>query len=145
MRCVRSTLRTFNGTAKNSWPLPLKPRNSPHACVGAFDLPPAQHAAIQQAINQTFSADIHIQFETAPELVSGVELITNGQKVGWSIADYLATLEKSAAELLHDDAKPESKPGANSKPDAEPGAMSGQKPESKPVVETVPTAPKADH
>ncbi len=105
----------------------------------------AQHAAIQQALNETFSADIHVRFEIAPELVSGIELTTNGQKVAWSIADYLATLEKSAGELLHEDAKPESKPDANSKPHAEPGAMPGQKPEPKHVVETVPTAPKAKH
>ena len=66
----------------------------------AFDLPPEQHAAIQKALNETFSADIHIQFETVPELVSGIELSTNGQKVAWSIADYLAMMEKSAGELL---------------------------------------------
>ena len=53
-----------------------------------------------------------------PELVSGIELSTNGQKVAWSIADYLATLEKSAGELLHEDAKPEAKPDAKSKPEA---------------------------
>ena len=75
---------------------------APGACVrSAFDLPPEQHAAIQKALNETFSADIHIQFETAPEVVSGIELSVNGQKVAWSIADYLAALEKSAGELLH--------------------------------------------
>ena len=42
-----------------------------------------------------------------PELVNGIELSANGQKVAWSIADYLATLEKSAGELLHQDATPE--------------------------------------
>ena len=76
----------------------------------AFDLPPAQRAAIQNALNETFSAEVHVQFETAPELVSGIELSTNGQKVAWSIADYLATLEKSAGELLKEKAKPEAKP-----------------------------------
>ena len=70
----------------------------------------------ESAVNETFSADIHIQFETVPELVSGIELSANGQKVAWSIADYLATLEKSAGELLHEDAKPESKPEASPSP-----------------------------
>ena len=68
-------------------------------------------------MKETFAPDAHVQFETAPELVSGIELSTNGQKVAWSIADYLSTLEKSAGELLHEDAKPEPKPDAKSKPE----------------------------
>ena len=84
----------------------------------AFDLPPARGSAIENAVKETFATDTQIQFETAPELVSGIELSVNGQKVAWSIADYLATLEKSAGELLHEDAKPESKPDAKPKPAA---------------------------
>jgi len=42
----------------------------------------------------------HLRFETAPDLISGIELTTNGQKVAWSIADYLASLEKGVEELL---------------------------------------------
>ena len=97
-------------------------------------------------MNETFSADTHVQFETAPELVSGIELSTNGQKVAWSIADYLATLEKSAGELLHEDAKPESKPDAKSKPEAEAGSRKPEpKREPKHGLEPVASAPKADH
>jgi F-type H+-transporting ATPase subunit b len=67
-----------------------------------FDLPAEQRSAIQNALNETFSADIPVRFETAPDLVGGVELTTNGQKVGWSIADYLASLEKGVDELLEE-------------------------------------------
>ena len=66
----------------------------------AFDLPAAQRNAIESAIKETFGVDIHIEFEIAPELVSGIELSNSGQKVAWSIADYLAALEKSAGKLL---------------------------------------------
>ncbi len=66
----------------------------------AFDLPAEQRAAIQNALNETFSAEIQVRFETAPDLVSGIELTTNGQKVAWSIADYLVSLEKGVDELL---------------------------------------------
>jgi F-type H+-transporting ATPase subunit b len=110
----------------------------------AFDLPPEQHAAIQKALNETFSADIHIQFETVPELVSGIELSTNGQKVAWSIAEYLATLEKSAGELLRKEAKAESKPEPNAevKPKPKVEAKSEPKTEAKTKPEPVPSAPK---
>ena len=92
----------------------LEPNVSVHS---AFDLPAAQQSAIDSAIKETFAPDALVQFETAPELVSGIELSANGQKVAWSIADYLATLEKSVGELLHVDAA-ESEPDSKVKPEA---------------------------
>ncbi len=130
-------------------------KNSNHTVSvhSAFDLPPAQQKSIEAAVMETFAPDAHVQFETAPELVSGIELSTNGHKVAWSIADYLATLEKSAGELLNRDAKHESKPEPKSQPEpkaeAKPGAKTQAMPEPKrepkngPVP--VPSAPKADH
>jgi F-type H+-transporting ATPase subunit b len=48
-------------------------------------------------------------------LVSGIELTASGQKVAWSIADYLASLERDVGELLKEKAKPEEpKPVAKS-------------------------------
>jgi F-type H+-transporting ATPase subunit b len=83
----------------------------------AFDLPAAQRTAIQNALNETFSVDVSIRFETAPELISGIELIANGQKVAWSISDYLAALGKSVDELLKEKDKAtadaQAKTGAN--------------------------------
>jgi F-type H+-transporting ATPase subunit b len=77
-------------------------------------------------VNQTFDAKVQLQFQTVPELVSGVELSSHGQKVAWSIADYLATLEKSAGEILQPGGSPAPKPDA--KPDAKPAAKSNPKP-----------------
>ena len=88
----------------------------------AFELPTEQRAAIQQALNETFSAEIQVRFETAPDVISGIELTTNGQKVAWSIADYLASLEKSVGELLTEPSKPISKPETRTKSGAEPAA-----------------------
>ncbi|MDZ4695167.1 MAG: F0F1 ATP synthase subunit delta [Deltaproteobacteria bacterium] len=73
----------------------------------AFDLPGEQRAAIQKALNEAFSADIQLRYETAPDLVSGIEFSTNGQKIAWSIANYLTSLEKGVAELLKQPAKTE--------------------------------------
>ena len=131
----------------------FKTSNHTVSVHSAFDLPPAQRSAIESAVKETFAPDAQVQFETAPELVSGIELSTNGQKVAWSIADYLATLEKSAGELLHEDAKPESKPDAKSKPEPkaeakpEPNGEAKPEPKREPKhgLEPVASAPKADH
>ncbi len=84
----------------------LKTASDPALVRSAFDLPAEQRAAIQNALNETFSAEIRVRFETAPDLVGGIELATSGMKVGWNIADYLESLEKSVDELLKAETKP---------------------------------------
>ena len=104
-----SRLRNMDGKAKESLAGAIKTMTEPALLRSAFDLPVEQRAAIQKALNETFSAEIHIRFETAPDLVSGIELTANGQKVAWSIADYLSSLEKGVGELLNKEVKPEPK------------------------------------
>ena len=102
-------VREMDGQAKSGLGQALKTASEPALVRSAFDLPPDQRAAIQNAINETFSADIHLRFETAPDLVSGIELTTNGQKAAWSIAGYLASLEKGVDELLKEKVRRETK------------------------------------
>jgi F-type H+-transporting ATPase subunit b len=100
----------LTGAAKEQLAAALKSSTRPVPVRSAFELPREQQAAIRKALNETFSADIPVQFETVPELVSGIELSANGRKVAWSIAGYLATLERSAGELLRADEQAEPKP-----------------------------------
>jgi F-type H+-transporting ATPase subunit b len=101
-------LREMDEQAKNLLGESLTTATEPVIVRSAFDLPAAQRTAIQQTLNQTFSAEISVRFETAPELISGIELTSNGQKVAWSIAEYLVSLEKGVADLLKE--KEESEP-----------------------------------
>ena len=105
-----SRLRAIDGKAKETLGEALKTASEAAVLRSAFDLPGAQRAAMQKALNETFSADVHVRFETAPDLVSGVELSTNGLKISWSISDYLSSLEKGVGELLKEQDKPEPKP-----------------------------------
>ena len=123
-------LRSIDGKAKEGLGAALKTASEPALVRSAFDLQEAQRGAIQKAINETFSADVHIRFETAPDLVSGIELTTKGQKIAWSIADYLAALEKSVGELLKEKEKPEVK--AAPKPEPKIAPKTGVKVASKP-------------
>ena len=108
-------LRDMDGKAKAGFAEALKTAAHPALVRSAFDLPAEQRAVIQQALNDTFSAEIQVRFETAPDLISGIELTTNGQKVAWSIADYLTFLESGVDELLKGKDKPEAT--AASKPE----------------------------
>jgi F-type H+-transporting ATPase subunit b len=95
-----SRLGAMDGPAKQALGTALKSASGPVAIRSAFDLPPEQRATIQNALNVTFSADIPLRFETAPDLISGFELAADGQKVAWSLDDYLNSLQKSVDELL---------------------------------------------
>ena len=94
-------LREMNGKAKECVAGALKTASEPALLRSTFELPAEQRAAIQNALNETFAAEVRVRFETAPDLVSGIELTANGQKVAWSIADYLASLETGVGELLN--------------------------------------------
>jgi F-type H+-transporting ATPase subunit b len=100
-------LRELNEEEKGLLASALKVRPGTVIVRTALDLPPAQRAASEGAIKETLGQGTQVQFETAPDLISGIELITNGQKVAWSIADYLASLEKAVDELLKETGKPE--------------------------------------
>jgi F-type H+-transporting ATPase subunit b len=104
-------LRGLDEPAKTSMGAALSTASEPARLSSAFDLPNDQRAEIQNAINETFSANITLQFVTAPELISGIELTASGQKISWSITDYLKSLEKGVGELL----KLKNKPNSNVK------------------------------
>ena len=129
-------LREMNGKAKQELGDALK--TSPDASVvrSAFDLPAEQKAAIQNALNETFSSEIRIRFETSQAQVCGIELTANGQKISWSIADYLKALDQKVGALLDAQSVPESKsvpkPEAANAPVAKPEAVSAPAP--KPVA-----------
>ncbi len=131
-------LRTMDGKVKEGLSEALK--TEPALVRSAFDLPSEQRATIQKALNEAFSTDVHVRFETAPDLVSGIELTTNGQKVAWSIADYLTSLEKGVGELLKEKDQPEAKatPKPKAKAETKPRAKAKPEPEFKaePMPET---------
>jgi F-type H+-transporting ATPase subunit b len=66
----------------------------------AFQLASPQKTAIGNIVKTIFGEGTGIEFETRPDLISGIELAANGQKIAWSIADYLTSLSKSVDGLL---------------------------------------------
>jgi F-type H+-transporting ATPase subunit b len=102
----------------SSDPIPLR---------SAFDLSKVQHAAIQSALHKTFSTDAKLTFDTNPELIGGIELTVGGQKLAWSISDYMTSLKIGVDEALaaHEHAK------ASPKVDAKTVAKADPKPKPK--------------
>jgi F-type H+-transporting ATPase subunit b len=80
----------------------FKTNGEPIIVRSAFDLPPEQQAALEQAVKKLLGADIQVQFRTSPEDVGGIELSAGGYKIAWTIAEYLDVLEKRIAALAEE-------------------------------------------
>ncbi len=93
-------LKEMDGSAKAALAEALKTASRPALVRSAFDLPEAQRASIGDALKETLSTDLQVEFEIAPDLVCGIELSANGHKVAWSVADYLRSLEKSIEQIV---------------------------------------------
>jgi len=74
-----------------------------------FDLSSSLCTRVENVVKATLGSQTQVQFQTAPDLVSGIELTKNGKNVAWNVADYLTSLEKSVEVLLKE--KSPSKPG----------------------------------
>jgi len=76
----------------------------------AFDLPKKQQTDIQSAVNEIFDTKTQFQFKTVPEIISGIELTSNGYKLAWSISEYLNSLQKSISETMNSEPKAKAEP-----------------------------------
>lgn len=72
----------------------------------AFELPVKQQKEINDAVNELLGATTKLQFETAPELISGIELSAVGFKIAWSFSAYLSALEQDISKRPKEKAKP---------------------------------------
>ncbi len=66
----------------------------------AFTLSAQQRADIETGVVETLGKQKAIEFIIAPNLVSGIEISSDGRKIAWSIADYVGSLARSVDDLL---------------------------------------------
>jgi F-type H+-transporting ATPase subunit b len=75
---------------------PLRIRSS-------FTLEDSLRARLSRALHEQLSPDAPVQYEQTQELLCGIELRVAGQRLGWSLADYLDELhERVGAQLVPD-------------------------------------------
>ena len=78
----------------------LKAASETAVVRSAFVMEPKQRTAIQTTFNQVFKVKVPLRFEVAADTVGGIELSVGGQKLAWSISDYLASLEEEVTKVL---------------------------------------------
>lgn len=92
-------VRELNDETRHELATMLVAAKEPARVRSAFELSSEQQHSIQKVLHETFETDIPLQFETSPEVISGIELISNGRSVSWSIDGYLSSLTKTIVEL----------------------------------------------
>jgi F-type H+-transporting ATPase subunit b len=124
-------LRELDPKVKELLSTAIKNSSQPALVRSAFILPADQQSAIQNALNETFSAVVTIKFEDSQDVICGIELTANGQKVAWSIASYLTSLSKKVSDLVDTQSPPAikdaPKPETAKAPEPEPVALVGAK------------------
>ncbi|MEI8631781.1 F0F1 ATP synthase subunit delta [Vibrio sp. PP-XX7] len=115
-------LAQLNDEQKANLQAAFKDVDQPFIVHTAFDLPEAQRVRIKTAFKERFNELPDIQFVTDPMVISGIEITANGQKIAWSIADYLAALTKRVSQVLqsHDKAQDSDSPEADVQRSGEP-------------------------
>lgn len=91
----------------------------------SFDLSQQQREQLQEVMDKLADGEVRIEFETAEDLLCGVELRSNGQKVGWSLQEYLSRFDESLTERVQnqtqrtgqDSRSQQDGPSANSRSD----------------------------
>ena len=76
----------------------------------AFELTAAQRATLQQALEGCCGQLAALSFETAPQLVSGIEFSANGYQLSWNIDAYLTELEHSVCDAMQEAPKAANSP-----------------------------------
>jgi F-type H+-transporting ATPase subunit b len=99
---------------------------NPVLVQSAFDLAKKQQTDIESAVCEILGKGTHFQFKTEPEIISGIELSSNGYKLAWSISEYLSSLQKDISETLNDKTM---KDETKKDPPVEPKAKSNTKSE----------------
>lgn len=73
--------------------------NSPALIRSSFQIPVQMQKELRKVVEEQLGA-CTVRFETAPDLVCGIELATSGHKLSWNIQDWLRSFERSLQEAL---------------------------------------------
>ncbi len=97
----------------------FKSGSRPVLVQSAFELPEKQQTDIKSTVAKILGPESKFQFKTTPQIVSGIELSSNGYKLAWSISEYLNSLQKSISEMSKEEPKVEAKEEPKEEPKEE--------------------------
>jgi F-type H+-transporting ATPase subunit b len=76
---------------------------NPPVVRSAFEISGDAQDRISDILRQSFGDEWEWRFEKKPEMVLGIELQVNGQKIAWSLDHYLESLEREIAAAMEEE------------------------------------------
>ena len=93
-RCAIQTFLAKLGT--------LDPRSLGDEVVllSASEIPAPAQLQIEESLHSRFGDHVHLRVEHAPNLAWGLELRSNGLRIGWNSESYMESLEENLRKAL---------------------------------------------
>ncbi len=93
-------LQTLDNQERNALKSVFVSSTQPLLVRTAFPLTQEQCSLIETTLYELIGDTKQLQFVTKADLVSGIDIYSNGQKISWNIAEYLASFTKHIDTLL---------------------------------------------
>jgi F-type H+-transporting ATPase subunit b len=90
---------------KNKLSSLLDEQNDSATIRSAFEISTKMRQKITRALHQDISETLEIDYQPEPDLLAGIELKAAGKKIGWSVDEYLRTLEENVLEAIQEQAR----------------------------------------
>lgn len=65
-----------------------------------YELAPDDRQSIEEVVLEVFGSEVTVEFGTDEDVICGIELQTPGQRLGWSVREYLERIEERVTALL---------------------------------------------
>lgn len=99
-------LNEIKENEKDPFVAAMQSGSDPILVQSVFDLPEKQQTEIKDAVNKILGTKPQFEFKTSPEIIAGIELITKGYKLAWSISEYINSFEKSIIQTKQEKPEP---------------------------------------
>jgi F-type H+-transporting ATPase subunit b len=111
-------LQTLDEAAWQAITTTRQDANQPLVILSAFHLPQASCQKLLKVLRKHLGASVDIRFETSADMICGIELQTDGQKIAWSLAHYLEALEENLAKAFDEEIRESTEAEQNGDPTA---------------------------
>jgi len=99
-RVLNERLRELDQQAKAAFRAALEQSAMSAVVRSRVAMRDAEKASLSKAVNETFSADVHLEFKTVPAADYGIDLSAGGQRLAWGIAQYIREFQQKAQSLM---------------------------------------------
>ncbi len=101
-------VKKLNENEKKEIAEPLEKAGNDVVIRSSFELSTKMRQKVTRTLHEHIADGLDVNYETAPELIMGIEVKAPGAKIAWTLEDYMTTLEESARDALQAQAPGES-------------------------------------